>query len=71
MAIEKRITCDSITGKTKEETFTHTPPSLTEVKQQKIAETKLRAKAELDATDYKVIRHRDQVAISQTTTTRG
>lgn len=40
MALEKRIVCDATTGKTKEETFDHTPLSLTEVKQQKIAEIK-------------------------------
>lgn len=62
MAIEKRLVCDTVTGSIKEDTFTHVGPTLAEIKQQKIAEIKLRAKGELDATDYKVIRHRDQLA---------
>ncbi|MHB8171218.1 MAG: hypothetical protein ACYDG6_06715 [Thermincolia bacterium] len=67
MTIEKRIICNAVTGSVKEDTFTHIGPTLAEIKRQKITEIKLRAKAELDATDYKVIRHRDQVANNLTT----
>jgi len=68
VSIESRITCDITTGETIEETFEHIPPTFTEIKQQKITEIKQKAAGELSATDYKVIRHRDQLAASLPTT---
>lgn len=48
--------------------ITQTPKPLDLIKQQRIAEFKQKAAAELSPTDYKVIRHRDQLAASLPTT---